>query len=218
MILWFLQIFLDSFYSTNDEISQKMNFQAINLKKNIGDFFLTGLEEARDMHAHISCYKLEALECEKHHVNFPPVWGVQKTACKTNCNFQPGTWSSLPLCFLSLFIAICMHATHIRPSSGTTIRSMQRRDSWHSERAIKDLAGYMQSAALSCNAKCFAIEIWVGREQELLGAARRGEARALTSTLRANRYLPWCSTRHATDQQHKHLRVSCSPARGAKLA
>jgi hypothetical protein len=135
--------------------------------------------------------------------NFPPVCEeCKKQHVKQIVIFRPAP-DPLPVCFLSLFIAICMHAIHTshEARSGTTIH--------HAESNKR--AGRLYAVAGS-----HAMQSASPSRYELAESRSCGEARALTSTLRANRYLPWWSpARHATDRQqpseresvlgHKHL-------------
>lgn len=119
-----------------------------------------------------------------------------------------------PVCFLSLFIAICMHATHISFSLAVAQQSTMQRESNKSR---------LYAVALSCNAKWFAIEIWVGREQKLARRVPWPQPSAPTGTCPDDRrprrgMQPPTGSSPANESVlgHKYLslvqlRVSCSP-------
>ena len=164
---------------------------------------MTDLERARDTHAHISCYT---------NWNTPSISSqfstgvrrVQKTACKTNCNFQAGTWSSPSLFSLSFYCNLHARYTHHMRLAVAQQSTMQR--------AIK--AGRLYAVTGS-----HAMQSALPSRYELAESRSCGEARALTSTLRANRYLPWWSPpRHATDRQQPSQRArECAWAQTSRL-
>jgi hypothetical protein len=164
---------------------------------------MTDLERARDTHAHISCYTNWNTPSISSQFS-TGVRGVQKTACKTNCNFQAGTWSSPSLFSLSFYCNLHARYTHHMRLAVAQQSTMQR--------AIK--AGRLYAVTGS-----HAMQSASPSRYELAESRSCGEARALTSTLRANRYLPWWSPpRHATDRQQPSQRArECAWAQTSRL-